>query len=386
MNKTILLAFIFSFSFANAQDINASKSISVQPTDNIYQFTTVLDIQTSEVKSQGRTGTCWSFSTSSFLESEIYRISGKTIDISEMYNVRTTYTKKAWNYVMRQGKAQFSEGGLGHDVMNSLRTDGLVPESAFSGLFNGETIHNHATIVPEIKIVLDSYIKDGENSENPNWQKDTEDILNEKLGEKIEEFVYEGKVYTPESFLKMTEIDPNNYITITSFEHAPYYESFILNIPDNFAYGSFYNVPLNEFNTIAKNILGKGYTIEWDGDVSEKTFYSKTGVAIIPNDEADIKTSSTQIVPELSVTSEFRQNEFNNYNTTDDHLMHIVGIVKDQKGNSYYKVKNSWGSNSSRIANGGYIYMSESFFKLKSISIMIHKDALSKEVRKKLNI
>lgn len=386
MKKITLLVFACIINFANAQESKLPTPINVQPINNAYQFTTVIDIEASEIKSQGRTGTCWSFSTSSFLESEIYRISGKTIDVSEMYNVRSTYSRKTWNYVMRQGKAQFSEGGLGHDVMNSLKADGLVPESEFSGLFDGEITHNHATIVPEIKVILDNYIKNGVDSDHPDWQNETEAILNEKLGEKIEEFVYEGKVYTPKSFLEMTGVNPNEYVTITSFEHAPYYESFILNIPDNFAYGSFYNVPLNEFNDIATAVLNKGFTIEWDGDVSEKTFSSKQGVAVFPNDVSDNEISLIEIVPELEVTQEIRQQEFNNYNTTDDHLMHIVGIVKDQKGNTYYKVKNSWGGNSNRIGNDGYIFMSEAFFKLKSISIMVHKDALSDEMKEKLTI
>ena len=388
MNKFFTLALSFVCVLTYAQDINTSNEVNILPTDSKYQFNTIVDIEASEVKSQGRTGTCWSFSATSFIESEIYRNSGELIDISEIYNVRATYSKKAWNYVMRQGKAQFSEGGLAHDVMNSIKTDGLVPESAYSGLLNGATKHDHSKIVPELKVMLDAYIKDGDNSEHPNWKKDTEQILDEKLGAKPDEFTYQGKVYTPKEFLELTGINPKDYVTITSFEHAPYYDSFVLNIPDNFSNGSFYNVPLEEFNTITKDILKKGYTIEWDGDVSEKTFSSKYGVAVSPKDESNNEKSLTEIVPEIEVTPEYRQQEFNNYNTTDDHLMHIIGLVEDQKGNLYYKIKNSWGNgeNSDRVNNGGYVYMSEAFFKLKSVSIMVHKNALPKELKEKLAI
>ena len=385
MKKIVALLCLVFVNVAIAQDINQTPIADIE-INNKYVFTTIVDIEASEVKSQGRTGTCWSFSTSSFIESEIYRISGKTIDVSEMYTVRATYPKKAWNYVMRQGNAQFGEGGLGHDLMNAIKSEGLVPESEFSGLIGGETSHDHSQLSKDIKTVLDAYVKSNKNSDHPNWQADIEAILDKKLGKKVEEFAYEGIVYTPYSFLEMTGVNPEEYITITSFEHVPYYNSFILNIPDNFANGSFYNVPLNEFNEIAQDVLNKGYSIEWDGDVSEATFSSKHGIAVIPNKIENSKKSLTEIVPEKEITAAYRQQEYDNYNTTDDHLMHIMGMVKDQKGNLYYKVKNSWGSNSNRVGNDGYIYMSESFFKLKSISILVHKDALSIDLKKKLDI
>ncbi|MFK5878596.1 MAG: C1 family peptidase [Flavobacteriaceae bacterium] len=385
MKKIIFLFCLAFVNFAIAQDLKPTPITDIEINNN-YVFKTIVDIEASEVKSQGRSGTCWSFSTSSFIESEIYRISGKTIDVSEMYTVRATYPKKAWNYVMRQGNAQFGEGGLGHDLMNAIKSEGLVPESEFSGLIGSATIHNHSQLSKDIKAVLDDYIKSNKNSNHPDWQTDIETILDEKLGKKIEEFVYEGVVYTPQSFLEMTGVNPNEYITLTSFTHIPYYDSFILNIPDNFANGRFYNIPLDEFNEIAQDVLNKGFSIEWDGDVSEATFSSKYGIAVIPNQENNSKKSLTEIVNELEVTADYRQQEYDNYNTTDDHLMHIMGLVTDQKGNIYYKVKNSWGTNSNRIGNDGYIYMSESFFKLKSISILVHKDALTTDLKKKFHI
>lgn len=347
------------------------------PTEQKYEFTTVIDIEASAVKSQGNTGTCWSFSTSSFLESEIFRSSGKMIDISEMYNVRNAYMDKSWNYVMRQGKIQFSEGGLAHDVMNSVQKNGLQPEIAYSGLLGNAKMHNHAKIVPDLKKVLDAYIKNDKNSKHSNWKVAVDSILTVHLGTPSATFNYEGIEYNAISFLKMTKIKPNNYITLTSFLHRPFHTEFVLNIPDNFSNGSFYNIPLNELVDGVDIALAKGYTLALDCDVSEKTFSSKYGVAILPNNPNETEKSLTYIVKEKDITPEFRQEEFENFNTTDDHLMHIVGLVKDQNGTEYYKVKNSWGTNSNRIGNNGYVYMSKAFFKLKTISVMVHKDAVN---------
>lgn len=346
-----------------------------------YEFKTIIDLEATEVLSQGKTGTCWSFSTSSFLESEIIRLTGNKIDISEMYNVRNTYPKKAWNYVMRQGKAQFSEGGLAHDVINSISENGLVPANVYNGLPKGKNIHDHEKLINNMKIVLDQYLKNPK-AYNGNWKKDIDNILDEHLGNNITNFEFNGEIFTPLSFLEYNKINPKDYITITSFTHIPYYSNFILNIPDNFSNGTFFNVPLEDMVSITNHALENGYTIELDCDVSEKTFSSKHGLAVIPNTEEDTMNILSKIRPEREITVAYRQQEFENFNTTDDHLMHITGIVEDQNGNRYYKVKNSWGFDSDRVSNGGYIYMSEAYFKLKTISIMIHKDAIPKALLK----
>jgi len=371
MKKLTLIVFLFVTNLFFAQK---------------YHFKTIYNIEASKVKSQGKTGTCWSFSTSSFLESEIYRLTKKNINISEMYSVRATYPKKAWNYVMRQGKTQFSEGGLSHDVMNAIKTDGLVPESAFTGLFGKQIVYNHHAIVPAMKAVLDAYIKNDIHSKHPNWKIATDSILNKEIGKKITTFTYNGTQYTPMSFLKMTKINPADYVTLTSYTHKPYYSSFILNIPDNFSNGSFYNVPLEDLTKIIDLALKRGFSLALDIDVSEKTFSAKNGIAFLPKKETDIEKGMTKIVKEIKVTPSIRQKEFENYNTTDDHLMHIIGLLKDQKGNLYYNVKNSWGNNSQRIGNNGYVNISENFVKMKAISILVHKDALSKKLKKKLGI
>ncbi len=358
--------------------------ISINSFSQEYVFKTVIDLNATDVISQGSTGTCWSFSTSSFLESEIIRLTGKDIDLSEMYNVRQTYPKKAWNYVMRQGKAQFSEGGLAHDVMNSVSEYGLVPLSAFSGLEDDVTRHNHSEMIAVLKSVLSTYVDKPGKQLSPKWKAVTESILDVYLGKKVTSFNYEGKKYTPQSFLTMTKIKPENYVSLTSFTHKPLYSKFILNIPDNFSNGSFYNIGLNDLTSTIDNALKNGYTVELDCDVSEKTFSSKYGVAVVPQDKSKNVEAMTNIVSEIIVTPELRQQEFENFNTTDDHLMHITGVMKDQKGNKYYKVKNSWGKNSEYVANDGYIYISEAYMKLKTISIMVHKDAISKDLKAKL--
>lgn len=351
-----------------------------------YEFQTVSELTNTPVISQGATGTCWSFSTSSFLESEITRLTGKTIDLSEMYQVRNTYPKKAENYVMRQGKAQFSEGGLTHDVLKSAEKYGLVPASVYTGLSEEEKNHNHGELVSVLEAMVKTYIENPSKKLSPKWKDAIHAVLDIYLGKNPDNFEYEGKKYTPMSFMNEMKIDPKAYLTITSFTHEDYYKPFILNIPDNFSNGSMYNLPLDEFIEVIDQALQNGFTLALDSDVSESTFSAKEGIAVIPLLKEDNKKSLKEIVTELNVTPAIRQAEFENFNTTDDHLMHIVGKVKDQNGNIYYKVKNSWGTDKNRVANGGYVYMSIAYIKLKAISITLHRDALSKGILKKLQL
>jgi len=385
MKKTILSIafFAITISFFGQEDSFVKVNI---PNDEKYSFTPIIDIEASAVKSQGNTGTCWSFSASSFIESEIFRNTGKIIDISEMYNVRNTYVIKSWNYVMRQGKIQFSEGGLAHDVINSIQKNGLTPESAYSGLLGEATQHNHEKIVPELQKVLDAYIKNDKNSKYQNWKIAVDSILDVYLGKITENFMYNNTYYTPKSFLAMTEVNTSNYVTLTSFIHQPYNTKFILNIPDNFSNGAFYNIKLEQLVSEVDNALKNGFTLALDCDVSEKIFSQKFGIAVIPKNIENNKKSLTYIVEENNITPKYRQQEFENYNTTDDHLMHIVGLVKDQNNTEYYKVKNSWGSTGENIGNGGYVYMSKSFFKLKTISVMVHKNGLSEKVKNEFKL
>lgn len=348
-----------------------------------YQFEEKINLEATPVISQGRTGTCWSFSTTSFIESEILRIDDEEIDISEMYNVRFTYLAKAQNYLSRQGKAQFSEGGLAHDVMNSVKQNGLVPQVAYTGLDAGVNSHNHAEMVAVLTALLDTYLEKPTKQMSDKWQDAVNAILDVYLGPVPTEFEYEGKKYTPQSFLEMTKVNPDDYVTVTSFTQAPFYSNFILNIPDNFSNGSMYNVQLDEMMKVVDDALANGYSIELDCDVSEATFSARAGVAVIPLDESKEKEALTTPMEEKEINQAYRQQLFDKQETTDDHLMHITGMLVDQNGTKYYKVKNSWGDG---LANGGHVYMSESYMRLKTISVMVHKDAVPKDIRKKLSI
>ena len=372
MKNIILLSFFLLISF-----FGFSQS---------YEFETIIDLEATDVISQGNTGTCWSFSASSFLESEIMRITGKNIDISEMYTVRNTYPVKAENYIMRQGKAQFSQGGLAHDVINSIAKNGIVPQVAYTGLDKNAAGHNHSEVVAVLKGVLDVYVDNPGKSLSPKWKPVVNSILDTYLGKNIETFTYEGVTYTPLTFLEMTKIIPDDYISITSFTHEPFYSEFILNIPDNFSNGNFYNVKLDEMIAIINHALENGYTVELDCDVSEKTFSAKHGVAVIPEDDEKAAEAIISVRPEKTITQTYRQQEFENYNTTDDHLMHITGMLKDQNGTVYYKVKNSWGTDANRVSNDGYVYMSEAYMRLKTISIMVNKDAIPKSLKNELKL
>ncbi len=376
--KNILLCIMVVFAFAKA-------GLS-QETTAPYTFTDIIDLETTPVISQGRTGTCWSFSTSSFLESEITRLTGKTVDLSEMYTVRNTYPIKATNYVMRQGKAQFSQGGLAHDVIHSVSQYGLVPVDAYTGLAPTENSHDHAEMVAVIQAMLDTYVDNPGRKLSKKWKSAVDGVLDIYLGKNLKEFTYEGKSYTPQRFTKAMKIDPKAYVSLTSFKQAPFYASFILNIPDNFSNGAFYNVPLDEFVQTIDNALENGYTVTLDCDVSEKSFSSKQGVAVIPADASKAKLSVLGPEKEKTINQQYRQDEFENYNTTDDHLMHITGKAKDQNGTIYYKVKNSWGTHPDRTNYEGYVYMSTSYIRLKAISILLHKDALPKTIKKNLNL
>lgn len=358
-----------------------------------YEFQTIKDIECTPIISQGATGTCWSFSTTSFLESEIYRTSGKKIDLSEMYNVRYTYLKKAENYVLRQGKAQFGEGGLSHDVINSAKSYGIATAEQYSGKLPNQEKYDHAKMVEELETIVKKAVAETP-AKYPNWKQDYTNVLDKYMGSFSPEINLSANVnfdqknttsttQSPIEFLKSTKLNLDDYVTITSFTHEPFYSKFILNIPDNFANGMFYNLPLDEYIQNIDNAIDKGFTLALDADVSEKTFSGKNGIAVIPNDDNDTSIILTEIKPEKTITTEYRQSEFENYNTTDDHLMHIVGKAKDQKGNIYYKVKNSWGTSSGK---DGFIYMSIPYMRLKSISVMLHKEGLLKKTKTNLGI
>jgi len=336
-----------------------------------YGFQIIEQIDVTPVKSQDRTGTCWSFATASFLESEMIRLGHEPQNLSEMFVVRNIYRDKAFNYVHRNGKANFSEGALAHDYINAARRHGLVPEQVYSGLLPGQSQHNHSEMVGLLTAIVETMAK----SRNPSdrWSRAFDKILDVYLGEVPEQFEYQGNSHTPQSFAASLDFDAKNYVSLTSFSHHPFHESFVLEIPDNFSNGSFYNVPIDELVETIDRAIEQGYSVAWDGDVSERGFDRSRGIAVLnksgrPSDEPE---------EEKEITQQMRQTTFESHDTTDDHLMHLVGIARDKNGKKYYLIKNSWGEVGKY---DGYLYMSEAYVRLKTIAIMVHKDIVHREM------
>ena len=369
-----------------------------------YKFTTIVDLPATSIKDQYRSGTCWSFSTTSFLESEMLRIKKDSVDLSEMFIVRHCYSDKATKYVRLHGNLNFGGGGAFHDVTYVLKHYGLVPEEAYKGLNYGTDNHVHGEFDEVLKDYVDGVVKNKNRELSTAWHKGFDGILNAYFGEVPQEFEVDGKKYTPQTYAKeVVGLNPDDYVEITSYTHHPFYTKFAIEIPDNWLWDNVYNVPLDDLKEIFHHALEEGYTIAWGADVSEKGFSFSKGIAIVPDEnvkdmsglerakwEKMTKSEKEQRlnnfdgpVKEKVITQEMRQEAFDNYQTTDDHGMHITGMVKDQTGKIFYKVKNSWNTNNKY---DGYFYASEPFVLYKTMDIMIHKDALPKEIRKKLGI
>ena len=337
--------------------------------------------QVTSVKNQGGTGTCWCYSTTAMVESECLRKNLGEFDISEMYTVRNIYLEKARNYVRRQGKAQFDEGGLGHDVLNAIALYGAVPESVYSGLKEGETNHNHGKLVKDLKAYLSDVTK--KLPIDPNWEEGYTKILDEKFGKVPASFDYNGKTYTPREFAdQVLKFNPNDYVSLTSFTHHPFYTSFVLEIPDNWANERYLNVPLDELNAAVKQSLSQGYTIMWDADVSNPGFKQGKGFAVEVNGKND-KADSPEVT-ERTVDQTYRQKLFDSQVTVDDHLMQIAGMGTNAAGKKFYLVKNSWGEKAGPYK--GYIYVSEPYFDLNTINVILPKAALPESIKSKVNL
>lgn len=371
MKKHIFLSIaLFLFVAVQAQDKKA-----------FYEFTDVINLDASEIKDQCRTGTCWSFATSSFLESELIRMNKGSVDLSEMYNVRMTYPKKVENYLRYQGKAQFGPGSLSHDVINVMAEYGVVPESAYNGLPNGDERHNHGQMDAVLEGMAKALVENNRGNLNPSWSRAVDGVLDAYLGEAPESFEVDGKSFTPAEYRDHLGLKAEDYVSFSSFSHHPFYAPFVLEVPDNFSQGSFFNVPIDDLLSMTEAALRSGYTVAWDADVSEAGFSFRNGMALlidgdVPKDERFKKEHK-----EPEVTQEERQANFNNFQTTDDHLMHITGMAKDQFGNPYFIIKNSWGDGN---LYGGKQYISYAYFKMKTVGILLHRDGVSKAVGKKL--
>ncbi len=396
---TVILT-VFGISFIFAGD--ATKG---DEPETAYVFTDDIVLPVTPVKDQYRSGTCWSFSGLSFLESEMLRLGKSEVDLSEMFIVYHSYSDKAEKTVRVHGNLNFSAGGAFHDVTNVIRRYGIVPESVYSGLQYGETKHVHGEMDRILKEEVDAIVENPNRKLSTVWHETVEATLNNYLGKIPESFYYEGLEYTPQSFASnYVGLDMDDYVEITSYTHHPFYSKFILEIPDNWSWDEVYNVPLNEMEEIIDYSLKNGFTVAWAADVSEKGFAtSNKGVAVLPAapsenmDDAEIarwealtekeKESElyklNNIVPEVNVTQEMRQVAFDNYQTTDDHGMHIVGTAKNKDGKIFYKVKNSWGDYN---RYNGYFYASKPYVSYKTMSVMVHKDAIPQNIREKLNL
>lgn len=371
--------------------------------DEGYRFTPVVELRTTPVKNQASTGTCWCFATTSFIESELLRMEKGEYDLSEMFIVRNNYLDRLKDNYLRQGKGNLGPGSLSHDFMRIFRTRGIVPDEVYAGLNYGSPTHNHGELQAFINAVAAVPVQRKRESDQFNMIVGA--ILDTYLGKMPEYFTYKGVTYTPESFAASLGINPDDYVHVTSFTHWPFYTQGVLEVPDNWAHEKFHNVTIDELIEIMDFSLSSGYTVNWDGDVSERGFSHTNGVAINPliTTGPDLSTtdrarfekmaaqqapgdpySFTGPVPEINVTQEIRQAGYEGFTTTDDHLMHVTGIVKDQNGTKYYITKNSWGTE--RNKSGGYLNMSESYVRAKTIFIMIHKNGIPPEIRTKLGV
>ena len=393
---TLFLAFTGMLSSLNAQDIITNKAGSD------YRFTVVNDIEATEVQSQGRTGTCWSFSALSFIESEIMRMGGGKHELSEMFIVRNTYADKAEKYVRMHGYLNFGPGGAFHDVSEMIKAHGIVPLEVYTGKPANEETFNHGEMDHVLHGIVKAVVDAEQNTLTPLWKPAYEAVLDTYLGEIPTKFKYMGKEFTPKSFAESVNFDADDYIFISSYTHHPFYEEFIIEVQDNWMMKSVYNIPMDEMVEVIDNALLNDFSIAWASDVSEKGFSFRDGLALVPLEGAKIKKSgkdnknfsdagalkeSTVFeapCEEKEITQEMRQLAFDNYETTDDHGMHMTGIVKDQTGKKYYIVKNSWGTKNNDC--DGYFYASQAFVEYKTMDVMLHKDALSKSLRKKLGI
>lgn len=374
----------------SAQDdlMNKVKANQSANSKDHFTFTDVINLENTSVKDQGSSGTCWSYSGNSFIESEMIRMGKKPVELAQIFTARNAYVEKGKMYVKMHGAVTLGEGGAFHDVMNMYKKYGTVPRSAYTGLQEGQIRNNFSEMSKMSESVLASVIKNDKLSGN--WLKAYTSVIDTYLGEAPTEFTYEGKKYTPKTFAdQVVGVKAEDYVEISSLKEYPYYSKFVLLVPDNWSFDLVYNVKMDELVETVDNALKNGYTVAWAGDVSEKGFSWKNGVAFVP--EIDFAQMTTEQKAEMfngpkaekKVTEDERQKAFDNYETTDDHGMHITGIAKDQNGKEYYIVKNSWGlSNDYK----GYMYMTKEFMKYKATGIMLHKNAVPKAIAKKLAI
>lgn len=396
MKKCLLISVFFFVAMSVFAQEEVEKS---------YVFTMKKQIEATPVKDQHRSGTCWDYATVALLEAELLRNTGSVYDLSEGFYVYHTYYDKAVKYARYHGNSTFSPGGMHFDVLECLKKYGAIPETVYTGTVPAGELFNHGELFRVMKGYLDGLLKNGSSTLSTNWKNGFAGILNAYIGTIPETFDYEGTKYTPESFGANLKINPDDYIVISSYTHHPFYDNFIVDIPDNWLNGYAYNLPLDEMMEVINYALDNDYTFCWDADVSDKGFSWKNGVAIVPDRPLEYlsgtdyekwntlsdeeKTAQMYVfdgsIAEKNVTQEMRQELFDNQDVTDDHLMLVTGYATDANDNVFYMVKNSWGDDSGKFENG-YMYASEQFMKKNTISLMLNKNALPKNIAKKLGL
>lgn len=398
MKKT----FLFLCAFVVATALSAQTDSIEAKQDTGFVFTTIKDNPITSVKDQNRSGTCWAFSTIGFLESELLRMGKGEHDLSEMFVVHHTMLDRAEYCTRMYGDVKFAAGGSAYDIIYCLKHYGLVPQEVMPGIMYGDSLPNHGELDDVVKGYLDGLWKSGRKKLSPVWKHGLTAIYDTYLGACPEEFEYEGKKYTPKSYAESLGLNADDYVSITSYTHHPFYEQFVFEVPDNWRMDRMYNVPLEDLMAIIDNALDKGYTLAWGADVSEIGF-TRDGIAVMPDadkgadltgsdmahwlglSQADKKKELTSHpLPEMEITQEMRQTAFDNWENTDDHGMQIFGTAQDQNGKLYYRVKNSWGTTRSKYE--GIWYVSRAFMAYKTNDILVHKDAIPKDIRKKLGI
>lgn len=369
-----------------------------------YLITDAKIVKHTGPKDQYRSGTCWSFSGAGFIEAEAMRLGKGEFDLSEMFAVRKVYEDKAVKHVRLQGHFNFGGGGALNDVIDVMKNYGYVPENVYPGNYYGEEKHVHGEIDNVLSSYVESVIENKNRKLSTAWIAGFKGIVDAYFGTEPTEFEYNGKKYTPRTFVtEALGVNPDDYVLFTSYTHHPFFEKCILEVPDNWSWASLYNVPMDDMIAVINNAVEMDYTVAWASDVSEKGFSWEKGVAIVPTKNIEVldglerekweKLSENEKQKQLysfekpgdekEITQEMRQMAFDNYETTDDHAMLIVGTAKDQNGTLYYKVKNSW--NTTNVYNG-YLYASIPYVKYKTMSIMVHKNVVPKEIAKKIKL
>ena len=381
-----------------------SAAVDTAKVDSGFVFTTVDSVAITPVRDQHRSGTCWAFSTLGFLESEVIRMTGKQVEFAPMFVVSKTMMDRATYCVRMYNEPRFAAGGSAYDVIYCMQHYGLVPKSAMPGIRYGSSPADTLPVHGELDKVAGGYLNalTGLKKLTPVWKEGLQAIYDTYLGKCPEVFEYEGASHTPQSFVKDLGLNADDYVSITSYTHHPFYTRFALEVPDNWRMDQMYNVPMDEMMRIIDNAIEMGYTLAWGADVSE-TGFTRKGIGVVPDEDngADLTGSdmakwvgmskdekkaklTEKPLPEKTITQEMRQQAYDNWETTDDHGMQIFGTAKDQNGKKYYMVKNSWGT--LRSDYKGIWYISEAFMQYKTNDVLVHKDAIPNDIRKKLGI